>query len=796
MLKEMLLKLYFAKDADELHRIVMSDSTLAKPTNWKPYGGIPNNCGTFEGQQANPEAALIEKITNSIDAILMKECMIRGLNPKDSVNPEIPSTMCEAIEKFFNITKGKWENAGEQRRREIAKSVQLIVDGDKQIPNITVYDNGEGQNPTNFESTFLSLLRDNKISIPFVQGKFNMGSTGAVLFCGGNRYQLIISRRSLSLKDRDGKIGFTLVRKHILTDDEETSKKSTWYEYFTIEGDIPSFECDELDLGLYETPFVDGSIVKMYSYELSRGCQSDATLDLWRELNVLLYEASIPVLIWEKRENFKGHSKTKIMLGNKTRISIDERNKRYATLAFSINDLTTFGAEIPIEVTIFNPEVENKEFIRRKPVVYLVNGQVQGNETRSFISSELGLRQLRDNILISVDCTGIKTSVRNDLFMSCRDRVRQGKYYEKINEGLIYLLKQDENLRRINQEFKGKILRECKDDNELIENLFLTFKNNKDIRDLFIGHSGELSFLTKEGKEHYNDAHKKEEKKERKELKRFPSIFKAIGLEEKEGRAYKAIPKGGRGIIKFETDVEDEYFTRNIDKGGIEICILDYGNGKPEHGSGIRYPSTIKDVIKVHRAGPFNGEIKLVIEPEEYVNVGDIFPLSVKLLSPSGDIEVIIFVKIETEQIKNVTLKREEEPDLNLPRAIRVFEHNQDESVLSWNDCEMDGNDVVKFVIGDSNVVEEIRINMDSNIMKREINKQGVNVEVIGKRYFASVYAHSLLLYSTLMGYYSQSDLDYDAMEIKENLDAALEFVFKYYGSFLMSFDSIMINAS
>lgn len=47
-----------------------------------------------------------------------------------------------------------------------------------------IYDNGEGQHPKDFESTFLSLVKGNKINIQFVQGKYNMGGSGALVFCG------------------------------------------------------------------------------------------------------------------------------------------------------------------------------------------------------------------------------------------------------------------------------------------------------------------------------------------------------------------------------------------------------------------------------------------------------------------------------------------------------------------------------------------------------------------------------------------------------------------------------------
>lgn len=233
----------------------------------------------------------------------------------------------------------------------------------------------------------------------------------------------------------------------------------------------------------------------MYSYELSQGCRSNATLDLWRELNTLLYETSVPLLIYEKRYT-KGHSNTKPMLGNKTRISNDERDKKNHTLSYSID----IGDKVPIEVTIFKHGVKNAEFIRHKSVIFILNGQTQGIEGKTFISQDLGLTAIRDYTLISVDCTKIKQSFRQDLFMSSRDRLRKGKNYNLLKDKIVSVLKQDENLRSINQEYKGKVLHESKNDKELIEKLFASLKNNKDIINLFKNNIGDFSFLNKKTK--------------------------------------------------------------------------------------------------------------------------------------------------------------------------------------------------------------------------------------------------------------------------------------------------------
>lgn len=794
-MKNLLYKIYSCNSYAELFDLVHSNSLLNNPENWRPYANNKNNCGTFENQQSKPEAALVEKLTNSIDAILTKECMIRGINPK-SKSPKVPQTMTEAIERFFNIIKGKWENAVESRRREIAARLQVILTGDKSTPNIAIYDDGEGQTPKDFADTFLSLHKGNKMDIPFVQGKFNMGSTGAVLFCGGDeKYQLILSRRARELcSDDDYRFGFTLVRKHPLSAEEELTLKSTWYEYFVINGEIPSFEADALDLNLDKhKPFIDGTLIKLYSYELSRGCQSDATFDLWRELNTLLYDSSLPILICEQRD-FKGHSKEKVMLGNKTRISIDDRDKKYKSWSYAIQDIATFGADIPIEVTIFKSEVGNTEFIRQRSIIFTLNGQTQGFEGKTFISSELGYRQLREYMLVCVDCTKLKTSVRNEIFMSSRDRMREGKHYATLKEKIIEILKNDDKLKQLNQEYKGKELTESKDDKELIQNLFENLKRNDNIKNLLSNIKGLYSFSQSQKAVHSAQTENKNKKKEQvPRLQRFPSYFKVSNIKEKDGKYYKAISLNSRGTIVFETNAEDEFLTRNVEKGELEINILNYGHNG-QGGMDNVLPSNPQEKLVISRSGPSDGEIRLSIAPTDKALAGDMFEISAKMISAGGDLEVIVFIGIEDK--KNVIEKpknTQESSNLNLPKMIRVFKEKKKEDSPTWSECKppMTSDDIVQLVISDEgDSISEILINMDSNLMKKQINKSGVSVEKVGKKYVANIYSHALILYSTLYGYYSQNlelDIDKRALDIiSEDLNNAVSKIFKYYGGFLM----------
>ena len=287
--QELFWKIFNCQDEDQLHPIILKLDELVSNASWKPLGGNKSNYGVVKNQQSSPVAALIEKTTNSINAILTKKCLEVGLDPAST---SAPNSMEQAIERFY--PSNNWDLS--TSRKNQAEEIQIIADGKgprsknkKLATSVIIYDNGEGQHPQDFENTFLSLLRGNKNNVHFVQGKYNMGGSGAIIFCGKKRYQLIASKRY----DGQGEFGFTLIREHPKTENDQA--KETWYEYLLIDGKIPSFEIDTLKLGLENREFKTGTIIKMYSYQFPKGYSGFAQ-DLNQSINEFLFSPALPML--------------------------------------------------------------------------------------------------------------------------------------------------------------------------------------------------------------------------------------------------------------------------------------------------------------------------------------------------------------------------------------------------------------------------------------------------------------------------------------------------------------------
>jgi hypothetical protein len=245
-LKQLCLRLAKSESEDEVINILKNAGYWDNQSNWRFYGNIENNFSTIGNQQSLPESAIVEKLINSVDALLMRECLRNKIDPTSKKAPE---NIVEALELFFDISQGSLYNATLSQRQKLAENISFVATGRKSSPCYEIIDFGEGQTPRKMPATFLSIAGSNKLRVSFVQGKFNMGGTGVLQFAGHNNLQLIITKRDpqiavLENDDTKDCWGFTVVRR----EDPKEGRRSSAYTYLVISGNIPSFKSDSLPL--------------------------------------------------------------------------------------------------------------------------------------------------------------------------------------------------------------------------------------------------------------------------------------------------------------------------------------------------------------------------------------------------------------------------------------------------------------------------------------------------------------------------------------------------------------------
>jgi len=533
---------------------------------WLAYGGNENNFSTIGNQQASPEAALVEKLINSVDAMLMRECLRKGIDPSSS---DAPPTIKMALEDFFGIKDGNLTGLTRSERRKMAEDIALVATGSTQVPSYTIVDRGEGQSPSSMPDTLLSLAKSNKLRIPFVQGKFNMGSTGALQFCSQkHNLQLIISRRDPKIADHadqtSGLWSFTVLRRM----EPSRSVRSSTYKYLAPRGSILTFDAATIPAlpgpfpQAYSEPLAFGTVVKLYEYQMRSGLRSDIRRDLYDRLSALLPEVALPVRLYERRMAYHGRTMETTLAGLSVRLDEDAASAVEPGFPATAT-LRVRGQEIRLKIFVFKAG-NNQDYARRDGIIFVIHGQAHGALDRSFFARhKVGMSYLEQSLLVLADCSDFDARSREDLFMNSRDRLRDTELKHEIEEELTILLSEHAGLRHLKdvrrqQDLAGRI------------------GNAKPLADVLtdvIRHSPVLSRLLLQGRrisnpfgltDAANGAIYKGE--------RFPTYF-TPEKEFTEDRP-KVCPCDHRFRVAFTTDATNDYFDRDVDPG-TAILLLD-----------------------------------------------------------------------------------------------------------------------------------------------------------------------------------------------------------------------------
>lgn len=786
--EELFRKLFDCATEDDVEKLIDSLPLIFADENWLPIDNNYSNYGIIENQQSNPIAALVEKLTNSIDAILTKKCLQAGIDPSST---DAPRTMQEAVQLFYPDHKN-WDIS--TLRKKQAENVQVIADGPTKDTSVIIYDDGEGQHPEDFLNTFLSLVKGNKNKVMFVQGKYNMGGSGSIVFCGKLRYQLIASKKF----DNSGNFGFTLIREHPFSEQDAELNKNTWYEYLTTaDGQIPFFDLNgELDLNLLNRNFKTGSIIKMYSYQFPPGYSGFAQ-DLNQSFNEFLFEPLLPIYTIDNAVRYPNNIILQLdLFGLKRRLELD---RNYIDESFSETYTDELFGEIKVACYVFKPKVghndlkKTKENIKRTffknnmNVMFSLNGQTHGHYTSEFITQTLKFNLLKDYLLIHVDCTKMKQSFRKELFMASRDRLKAGTNSKELRD---YLGKKLRNSRldEINKKRKDLIGLDVENTSDLLKSFAKNL--NKD-SDLFKFLQNTLKLEEKNNKPDHKQIDKKEGSQFKEKLqfhpKRFPTFFT---LQSGKTPAI-SLPKDGEKTIKFETDVENEYFDRTEEPGELEISLLSIKRNNEQGGLEKGNSVEISSVLNVTRSSPIEGDIKIVINPTHNLQVNDELEIKISLSSPGETFEEMLWIKIKDKETPKVKVHNEDEQEfqsIGLPELVKIKKEQ-------WEGLQAVGiemsHDTVIYPIGEGDMLEKIYINMDSRIFlnNRSKLKTEDQLTTAEKRYISSVYFHSLFIYmiTKKRGFTLQQTKNGELEDI--TIDEYIRDVFdNYYSDFLLNF--------
>jgi hypothetical protein len=551
------------------------------PEYWSNYGNREKNWDAAGNQQSHGVGALVENIVNGIDAVLLRKAEEAGVtDPRASTAPQ---SMQEAVKRYFNVPEGKLSNLDRSGIREIAKkTVKVCVDRARKntvYPTYTIIDEGIGQRPEDFPKTFLSLSEKNKEGIKFVQGKFNQGSTGVLRYCTRGEitlghYKLIISR-----KYNAEYWGWTLVRVREPKGDEAMPV----VEYFKP-GKISSFRQKEVN----PYPMVDelkissGSIVKLYEVDISTPFHN-VDFGIYQALSTSLVAPPLPIRTYdfgaapdEKKGGLRKHG-----IADRICSGLFEMLKLKPE-AQSVNDVDDEKLDVQVGAPEgFNHHVQTisdeklgvikinvtvvpklQEFILKQPkrAFYTINGQTHGSERASWINVSCKLGDIKDNIIVNVDCTDLTNSAISQIFMTDRERVAEGSLSTKLREITREALQNDERLKAYMHELRiWRATQQINDNQEAKDILESMVKGDPTLRELFgLGKDIQVPTEMPKGNNKYQGV-------------QFPTFLKPLNVKEDGDTIFIDLPKKGYRKVICGTDAANDYLSRNVSPGEVFI---------------------------------------------------------------------------------------------------------------------------------------------------------------------------------------------------------------------------------
>jgi|HubBroStandDraft_6_1064221.scaffolds.fasta_scaffold13093_2 hypothetical protein len=760
--KSLCLALMQANSEEEVVKVLTDAGFWDDQKVWRDYGDDENNFSTIGNQQSRPDAALTEKIVNSVDAKLMNECMVRGINPE---GPDAPVSIRAAVAKFFDSENSNSSLAGRitgwsnTKRTDVARGITFSASGKmpkEGKPSFTISDNGEGQTPEAMPSTLLSIRAKNKLRIPFVQGKFNMGGTGVLKFCGKKNLELVVSRRNPSiLKGKfahasDDLWGFTLVRR----EDPAGGRRSSVYTYLAPvgadekpnKGGVLRFRAETMPIfpenrNPYGKSSSWGTLIKLYEYA-SSGYSSSNILrkdGVLSRIDLLLMEPALPVRFHECRLDYGGHegSFETTLSGLAVRLEDDKGENLEAGFPASC-PFSTDGE--PMVATIYAFRKGKAETYRKNEgIIFTVNGQTHGNITKEFFNRKNAgrLSYIADSIFVTVDCSGISGRVREDLFMNSRDRLSHGEIRHHLEDQLEDILKNHQGLRDLKERRR----------NEEITTKLGDEKPLEDILKNLLEHSPTLSALFLQGKRAVNPFKTIMVRQSEKAFvgKKHPTYFKFKG-KDYGFQLHRDCHINYRARITFETDAQNDYFSRSADGGRFALYLVgetaktpvsDFVGPSLQNGLAtlaVHLPqnSVVGDVLTFEAVvtdptllDPFRNTFSIAVKPEAMPKPGPVSPRPKPPSDEAGE-------------------DREMPSGISLPNIVEVEE-------ATWGDRNppFDKNTALRIMITDApsepipgqngdaetHDVYDFLINMDNVFLKSELKPTGDEVEVLKARW-------------------------------------------------------------
>jgi len=429
---------------DEARHAVERFTELNGAAKWFPLGGRENNRGTVE-VATNTGRALVERITNGVDAVLEYECDAHHWMPSCR-SPR------EAAAAWLNVPMDGLSSLSTAQRRQLADRVVLrMLPGDgPESRLIDVLDRGTGLSSAEMPKTILGLNESHKITRHYLAGTYGQGGSATFAAC---ELAMIASRRSAT-----DPVAFSVIKFLDLPPDQY---KTGHYVYLVIDGHVLEASTDHFGLER-------GTWCRHFGYDLTKFKSPLGPNSVYGLLQQVLFDPIMPIWFDNRVHNYR-----RVIKGARNALNgaVDEGDEQSRGPQLDHNmrmfyvTLGDFG-RIGIEYWVLpTPEKSNKRPIAAfvdpvKPIVLTYNGQNQHEMSTVLVRKYAELPYLAQRLICHVDCNHLTPQSLRSLFASGREEARRGQVYETIESELIRVLRSDDVLADLNTKAKEGMHRE------------------------------------------------------------------------------------------------------------------------------------------------------------------------------------------------------------------------------------------------------------------------------------------------------------------------------------------------
>lgn len=430
---------------------------------WRAVGDREGNFGNIN-IGSDPGYAIVERVTNAIDAVIEREAARRLAKAKGK--KAVPTSPREAVEEWFGVPGGRVGNLKDlAKRQKLADEVIVrLLDGTtKKHPTVEVRDHGVGLTPEMMPRTILSLNETNKIDKPYLAGAYGQGGSTALAFSPLGA--LLVSRRQPDLlpPGESDRVAVTFARYNEL---DINRNKNGRYEYLVgADGNVAGIDADAL------ADFEPGTAVVHFNLEIPQYSArlTQLTGSLWWLLQNAMFDPVLPFWAEERRSSMLDESKKadrRTIAGNFTRL-MDDKNDLVEHSASADVKLEHASGDtfVKVHYWVVKPKPDNpggqpsEAYVDPyRPITYTLNGQTHDRDDRRFTSERLSLPYLAKSLIIQVELDHLSPQARRALLSTTRDRLKQLGLIEDMREAICAALSEDEDLDRLNQLRKEQLL--------------------------------------------------------------------------------------------------------------------------------------------------------------------------------------------------------------------------------------------------------------------------------------------------------------------------------------------------